>query len=100
MAKIAFLALKSPQEQNLGEMVSGLSEKDDAHLILLEDAVYNALEPRRAGRLAEVAAEIHVARDDLEARGFSEADLKIGRAMDYDGIVDMIMERTDRTVTL
>jgi sulfur relay protein TusB/DsrH len=100
MVGIAFMTLKSPQEHNLGEMVGRLSEKDDAHVILFEDAVYNALDPRWASRLAEVAAEVLVAKDDLEARGFSESDLRTGVATDYEGIVEMIMERTERTVTL
>ena len=100
MVKTAFMTLRSPQEHDLSEMVGRLSEKDDAHVILFEDAVYNALDPRYAGRLDGVSVEVHVAKDDLEARGFSESDLRTGRASDYDGIVDVIMEKTERTVTL
>ncbi|HIH01041.1 TPA: sulfurtransferase complex subunit TusB [Thermoplasmata archaeon] len=94
------MTLKSPQEHDLCEMVRRLSEKDDARVILFEDGVYNALDPRSAGRLADVCAEVFVAKDDLEARGFSESDLRTGTAADYDGIVDVIMEKTERTVTL
>jgi sulfur relay protein TusB/DsrH len=100
MVRTAFLALRSPQEQDLSEMISRLSSREDASVILFEDAVYNALDARYADRLKSVAAVVRVARDDLEARGFIEADLKTGNVVDYDGIVDLVMERTDRTVTL
>jgi hypothetical protein len=36
----------------------------------------------------------------MEARGFTQADLKLGVAVGYDDIVDCIMERTERTVTV
>ena len=100
MVKTAFMTLKSPQEHDLIEMVGRLTDRDEAHVILFEDAVYTALDPRWAGRLAEVSAEVLVAKDDLEARGFSGSDLKTGKAAEYEDIVDMIMERTERTVTL
>jgi sulfur relay protein TusB/DsrH len=100
MVKTAFLALRSPQEQDPSEMVDRLAVRDDAHVILVEDAVYNALDARRAQRLKEAAVEVYVAKDDLAAKGFSEADLKAGKVIDYEGIVELIMERTDRTVTL
>ena len=100
MVETAFMTLKSPQEYDLGEMVGRLSDRETARVVLFEDAVYNALDPRWAGRLAEVCAEVLVAKDDLEARGFSESDLKTGKTAVYEDIVDMIMERTERTVTL
>jgi sulfur relay protein TusB/DsrH len=100
MVKTAFLALKSPQEQDPSDMIGRLAARDDAHVILVEDAVYNALDPRRAQRLKEVAAEVYVAADDLAAKGFSETDLRAGRTIDYGGIVELIMERTERTVSL
>ncbi len=100
MVKTAFLALRSPQEQDLSEMISRLSSREDASVVLVEDAVYHVLDPRHASRIKEVAVDVRVAKDDLEARGFSEGDLKTGTAVGYDDIVELIMERTDRTVTL
>ncbi len=100
MPGITFLALKSPTEQDLGRMISRLADRDDAHVVLVEDAVYNAVEPERAERLKEVSADVLVAKDDLAAKGFAEGDLRTGRAVGYDEIVDLIMEATERTVTL
>lgn len=100
MVRTVFLALRSPQEQDPGEMIGKLASREDAHLVLVEDAVYNALDLGRAESLKEKAHEVYVAKDDLAAKGFSEADLKVGRAVDYDGIVELIMERTERTVAL
>jgi sulfur transfer complex TusBCD TusB component (DsrH family) len=46
------------------------------------------------------AHEILVSKEDMEARGFSSPDLKAGKAVEYGEIVDCIMERTERTVTI
>lgn len=100
MVRTVFLALRSPQEQDPSEMVRRLASREEAHLVLLEDAVYHAIDPRRAESLKEVAHEVYVAKDDLAAKGFSEADLKAGRATDYEGIVELIMEGTERTIAL
>ncbi len=100
MVRTVFLALRSPQEQALGEMIRRLAGREEAYLVLVEDAVYHALDPRRAESLKEAAHEIYVAKDDLAAKGFSEADLKVGTATDYEGIVELIMEGTERTVAL
>ncbi len=100
MVKTVFLALRSPREQDPSELIGRLASREEAHLVLVEDAVYNALDPRRAESLKEVAHEVYIAKDDLAAKGFSEADLKAGTTVDYDGIVELIMERTERTVTL
>ena len=100
MVRTVFLALRSPQEQDPSGMIRRLASREEAHLVLVEDAVYHAIDPRRAEILKEVAHEVYVAKDDLEAKGFSEADLKAGRATDYEGIVELIMEGTERTIAL
>ena len=98
--KVAFIVLKSPQELDPSHTVARLSARDDACAILFEDAVYNAVHEELANRLGTVAGEVLVAADDLEARGFSPSDLKVGRVAGYEDIVDCIMERTERTVTV
>ncbi|MCJ2533114.1 MAG: sulfurtransferase complex subunit TusB [Candidatus Thermoplasmatota archaeon] len=100
MVRTVFLALRSPQEQDPSEMIRRFASREEAYLVLVEDAVYNALDPRRAEGLKEVAHEVYVVKDDLAAKGFSEADLKAGKVTDYEGIVELIMEETERTVTL
>lgn len=98
--RTAFILLKSPQEQSPGRAISSIASRDDAWVVLFEDAVYHAVREEMAEKLREVASEVMVASDDLEARGFRESDLKTGKAVGYEGIVETIMEGTDRTVTL
>ena len=81
-------------------MMARLVSKEDSSAILFEDAVYHSITPAHAVRLESVATDVLVARDDLEARGFTAADVKIGKAVGYDEIIDCIMERTERTVTV
>jgi sulfur relay protein TusB/DsrH len=100
MVRTTVIALRSPQEQDLAPAVGRVASKEEASLILFEDAVYNALHTERATELAKVAGEVLVAEDDLRARGFSQSDLRTGRTVPYADIVDCIMERTERTVTL
>jgi sulfur relay protein TusB/DsrH len=100
MVKTAFIVIRSPQELDPAEMIRRLAGREEASIILFEDGVYNALQKERAAVLDEVAAEVIVAEDDLQARGFSGADLKTGKTTSYDDIVDMIMERTERTVAV
>lgn len=98
--KTAFLVIRSPQELDPTHMMHRIAGRDEASAILFEDAVYNALQSGPAERLGKAAHEVLVAADDLDARGFSQKDLRVGRAVSYDEIVDCIMERTERTVTV
>lgn len=100
MTKTAFLVLKSPTEQDPTHMIKRLSEKADASAILVEDGVYQALTSTSADRLSQASSVILVAREDLEARGYVPSELKVGQAAEYADIVDLIMEKTDRTVTV
>lgn len=100
MAKTAFIVLKSPQELDPAHGVRRLASGNEASVILLEDGVYQALAEEPAQNLKNAAASVLVSKDDLEARGFSEPDLKVGKAAGYPEIVDCIMEQTERTVTL
>lgn len=98
--KTAFIVIRSPQELDPTHMMHRVASKDEASVILFEDGVYNAVRKKSAERLGEAAHEVLVAADDLEARGFSQKDLKVGKAVPYEDLVDCIMERTDRTVTV
>jgi len=69
-------------------------------VILVEDGVYQALMPASADRLSKATDRILVSREDLEARGYAPNELKAGNAAEYADIVDVIMEKTDRTVTV
>ena len=98
--KTAFLILKSPLEQDPTHIMKRFASADDASVVLVEDGVFQALSPDAADRLGKAAHEILVSRQDVEARGFDPSKLKAGKAVGYDEIVDLIMERTERTVTV
>jgi len=98
--KTAFIVLKSPQEQDPTHMIRAFSSKEDASVILVEDGVLQALSTTASEAMAKSASEVLVLKEDLEAKGFSQSDLKIGKAIGYPEIVDCIMERTERTITV
>jgi sulfur relay protein TusB/DsrH len=100
MTKIAFLVLKSPADQDPTHLMRRFASKDDSSVILAEDGVYQAVVGTSAERLANAAHEVLVSREDLEARGFVSTDLKVGAAVGYEDLVDCIMERTEKTVTV
>jgi len=100
MPKTAFLVLKSPQELDPTHMMKRFADKADSSVVLVEDGVYQAILEAPAERLGKTAHEVLVSHDDLEARGFGASDLKIGKVADYPAIIDCIMERTDRTITI
>jgi len=98
--KTAFIVLKSPAEQDPTHLMKRFAERAESSVVLVEDGGYQAVVATAAERLSKAAAEIVVSKEDLEARGYSPSDLKVGKAAGYDDIVDCIMERTERTVTV
>ena len=98
--RTTFIALKSPEEQRPAHIIPRLSDREHASLILLEDAVYNSVLASRIEEISAAASEILVSREDILARGFRDDDVKVGKLVGYDDIVDCIMERTERTITL
>ncbi len=98
--KTAFIVLKSPREGNAAHALSRFASKAEATAILLEDGVYHAVVKDAADGLRNGVSDVLVAADDLEARGFAAGDIKVGRIVGYPEIVESIMERTERTITL
>lgn len=100
MTKTAFLVLKSPTEQDPTHLMRRFADSEESSVILVEDGVYQAVVGEAADRLAKSAQEVLVSSEDLEARGYEASDLKVGKAVGYGDLVDCIMERTERTVTV
>jgi sulfur relay protein TusB/DsrH len=100
MPKTAFIVLKSPTELDPTHLIKRLADRLDATALLIEDGVYQAVQSGAADRLGKVAHDVLVSLEDLEARGFGKPDLRLGKAVGYPEIVDCLMERTDRTITL
>lgn len=100
MTKTAFLVLKSPSEQDPTHMMRRFATREDSVAMLVEDGVYQAVVRDAAERLSKAAYEVLVSAEDLEARGYAQSDLKVGRAVGYDALVECIMEQTEKTVTV
>ena len=100
MPKTAFMVLKSPQELDPTHLVRRFADRQEASMILVEDGVYQAILQPAAERLGKAAHEVLVSKEDIEARGFTASDLRVGKAAEYSDIVDCIMERTERTITV
>ena len=100
MPKTAFLVLKSPQELDPTHVVKRFADKQEASMILVEDGVYQAILQPAAEKLGKTVHEVLVSKEDIEARGFAVSDLRVGKAVGYSDIVDCIMERTERTITV
>jgi len=98
--KTAFIVLRAPQDVRPAHTVRRFAEPDDASVILFEDGVYHAVQQVESAELASSAKEVLVCRDDFEARGLDASELKVGRLAEYSDIVDCIMERTERTLTV
>ncbi len=98
--KTTFLLLKSPAESDPSHLLARMADKSDATAILIEDGVYQAVSQVAANKLRASAEEVLVSSEDLEARGFTADDLKVGRVVGYPDVVEFIMERTERTITL
>ncbi len=98
--KTAFILLKSPHESDPAHTLLRLAGKSDATAILVEDGIYQAVSQYAANKLKACVEDVLVSSEDLAARGFTAQDLKVGHAVGYPEIVECIMERTERTITL
>ncbi len=98
--KTAFIVMRSPQEVDPSHAIRRFADKGDATTILFEDGVYNAVHPKASEALRAASEHVLVCSEDLEARGFKASDLRVGQPVGYPDIVDTIMERTERTITV
>ena len=98
--KTAFIVIKSPQEGDPSHTIRRFADRSEATVILFEDGVYGAVHPKAAEGLKAAADQVMVCSEDLTARGFTAADLKVGKPAGYPEMVDVIMEHTERTITI
>lgn len=95
-----FILLKSPHEYRDLDAVAALGGDDRVGVLLFEDAtLFPALKDRR-DELIDVADEIYVMGDDVEARGLRSKVGKEFQVIDYPRAVDLIMNEFDQTITL
>jgi sulfur relay protein TusB/DsrH len=99
MTSTLFILMKSPHEYHDLDAVAALGGEDRIGVMLFEDATLFPISERRE-ELVDVADEIYVMRDDLEARGFKGRAGKGVQVIDYPRAVDLIMMEYDQTITL
>ena len=99
MKSIAFVILKSPYEVDSTGLIKTLAKYEKRSVILLEDGVYWAVVEEKLKNLLDTCAKIYAASDDLKARGFDEFSDSVN-AVDYERIVEVLMEECDQIITL
>lgn len=100
MSSTLFILLKSPHEYHDLDAVAALGGDDRIGILLFEDATLFPIYEDRRVEILDVADEIYVMEDDLEARGFKGKAGKDFQVIDYLRAVDLIMKEYDQTITL
>ena len=95
-----FIMLKSPQEYRSLDVIAALGGEDQIGVLLFQDAVLFPLCGDLRDELLDVADEVYVMSDDLEARGFKGQAGPGFREIDYHEAVDLIMDEYDLTITV
>ncbi len=92
--------LKSPHEYRSLDAIAALGGEDRVGVLLFQDAVMFPLCSDMKDELLEVADEIYVMSEDLEARGFKGRVGPEFREVGYPEAVDLIMDEYDLTITV
>lgn len=92
--------MKAPYDYHDLDAVAALGGEDKIGIILFEDAVLYPIYKDKRDEIVDVADEIFVMADDLEARGFKGKAGRGFQEIDYPKAVDLIMEEYDQTITL
>ncbi|MEM0448316.1 MAG: sulfurtransferase complex subunit TusB [Methanomassiliicoccales archaeon] len=100
MPSILFIMLKSPHENVNLDLVNKLGQDSKKGALLIEDAVYYAVNEKERKNLEERVDEVFVIKDDLAARGFRGKAGGRFKEIDYQEAVDLIMEKYERTITI
>lgn len=100
MVSTLFILMKAPHEYHDLDAVAALGGEDRIGVMLFEDAVLFPVYKDKRDSIVDVADDIYVMGDDLEARGFKGRAGSGFQVIDYPQAVDLIMEEYDQTITL
>ncbi len=100
MTSKLFIMLRSPHEYRSLDAIAALGGEDRIGVLLFQDAVMFPLCGDRRDELLDVADEVYVMSDDLEARGFKGQAGPGFREVGYPEAVDLIMEEYELTITI
>lgn len=92
--------LRSPHEYRNLDTIGALGGEDRVGVLLFQDAVMFPLCSDMRDELLEVADEVYVMSEDLEARGFKGRVGPGFREVGYPEAVDLIMDEYDLTITV
>jgi len=95
-----FIMLRSPSEYQDLSIIASLGGEGRIGIILFQDAVMFSVHPDRRDELLDMADEVFVMGNDLEARGFKGKGDPRFRVIGYPEAVDLIMEGYDLTITV
>jgi tRNA 2-thiouridine synthesizing protein B len=95
--KALMMLNQSPAECDLGRQMQVLSKAKEAGAVLMMDAVYFAA-TRDGQRLLDAGLAVYALRQSVEARGLTGRTLDGIEVVDYDRVVDLIMEEYDIVV--
>jgi sulfur relay protein TusB/DsrH len=87
---------------NIKEIAKGLQGKDiEVELLLLQDGVYLADRGcRESGGLKELGIKVYALRHHVEERGIAGRLVLDVDLIDYSDVVDLLMEKCDKIVSL
>ncbi len=91
----------TPEAQQALELAQSLLEAgNELGIFYLQDGVYHAVDPRGSREILSNRKVVdYCLREDLEMRGFTTEDVAHPVTLsDYDGLVDLMMERSGQTL--
>ncbi|MBN2230155.1 MAG: sulfurtransferase complex subunit TusB [Candidatus Thorarchaeota archaeon] len=84
------------------EIVSSLARKEvQIEILLLQDGVYLADRGcPESSELKELGLKVHALKNHVEERGITDRLLVGVNLIDYEDVVDLIMEKSDKIISL
>lgn len=95
--KALMMLTQSPAECDLTRQLAAVSAAKEAGAVLMMDAVYFAATDD-GKRLLDAGLNVYALRQSVEARGLTGRTLDGVEVVDYDQVVDLIMEEYDIVV--
>ena len=92
--KVLMMMNQSPADCSLERQIQLASNATEAGAILMQDAVFFAA-TEDGHRLLDAGVKVYALRQSVEARGLHGRTLEGVEMVDYDRMVDLIMEEYD-----
>lgn len=100
MKSLLYIVLKSPFICNVVENINMFSGDAEKGVILIEDGIYHAGHNKKRKELIDNNIKIYAIKDDLAARGYPDFSENGVNVVDYEGAVELMMEKYDSVITI